>query len=109
MDRQKLLPLASGEHSRYGIFGAIGNTVRPGTAVAGARIIDLAPTILGLLGLAAPDAMDGRMLTEVFRPASLAADGPVPTDVAPGPGGEQAFSDEEAEEIAERLKNLGYM
>uniref|UniRef100_I2Q5B8 AP superfamily protein n=1 Tax=Desulfovibrio sp. U5L TaxID=596152 RepID=I2Q5B8_9BACT len=109
MDRKKLLPLASGEHSRYGIFGAIGNNVRPGTIVAGARIIDLAPTILGLLGLAAPDSMDGRMLTEVFRPATLAADGPAPTGVAPGPGGEQAFSDEEAEEIAERLKNLGYM
>jgi arylsulfatase A-like enzyme len=74
--------------------------------VEGARILDLAPTILHLMGLPVPDDMDGRVLTEALstsRPverqsASLADEGA-------GAG----LSAEETAEVEDRLRALGYL
>ncbi len=53
-----------------------GNGIRPGVLDCPAGVVDIAPTILALLGLPPlPDA-DGRALTEAF------ADGPPPASVA---------------------------
>ena len=38
----------------------------------GARLIDMAPTILHLMGEPTPEDMDGRVLEELFEPEFLA-------------------------------------
>jgi phosphonoacetate hydrolase len=53
-----------------------GTGIRPGTIAAPAGVVDLAPTILALLGLPPLSDADGRVLTEAF------ADGPDPSTVA---------------------------
>ncbi|HSN76953.1 MAG TPA: alkaline phosphatase family protein [Anaerolineae bacterium] len=60
----------SGDHRLHGLFIAAGPGILPGQAISDARIVDLAPTILHLLGVAAPAAMDGRVLTEALTPAA---------------------------------------
>jgi predicted AlkP superfamily phosphohydrolase/phosphomutase len=112
----------SGCHRREGIFIAHGSGIRQGgrdvamlgTTVPprlypGADILDLAPTILHLLGEPVPRIMDGRVLAEILtnqRPV-------VYTD---GDGAEifsghadVAFSSEEADQVEERLRSLGYL
>jgi arylsulfatase A-like enzyme len=79
-----------------------------GTAV-GAAIEDLAPTILHMLGVPVPLDMDGRVLESVFTPGFLSTH-PVEygetTQSAPQGRG---YSPEEEEELARRLKGLGYV
>ena len=61
-----------GTHRRDGILIAHGKPFRKGIEIQGARLIDMAPTILHLMGQPAPDDMDGRVLEELFEPAFLA-------------------------------------
>jgi len=82
-----------------------------------ANLVDLAPTILYLLGIPVPDWMDGRVLVELFdaahQPApeqpALAGRPQVeqPTPVQ-GTAPEGYSSDEEAQ-VVERLRRLGYL
>ena len=76
------------------IFVAWGPPIRPGVALAGARVIDLAPTVLHLLGGAVPPELGGRILMEMF---DAAASGP------------DAYTAEDETLIVERLRSLGYM
>jgi predicted AlkP superfamily phosphohydrolase/phosphomutase len=101
----------SGEHRFEGVLAVRGAGIRPGETVTGARIIDMAPTILHFLGQSVPDDMDGRVLTEIFdeeflrrRPVSRgAAAGSAESDEP------DTYSDEEAEMIKKRLQDLGYV
>jgi predicted AlkP superfamily phosphohydrolase/phosphomutase len=61
-----------GSHRRYGILVAHGEAFRKGTRIEGAGLIDMAPTILHLMGQPVPDDMDGRVLEELFEPEFLA-------------------------------------
>ncbi len=60
----------SGGHARYGIFCINGPGIKGGYEIEGARLIDLAPTILHLFGVPIPKDMDGRPLSEVFNESS---------------------------------------
>jgi predicted AlkP superfamily phosphohydrolase/phosphomutase len=96
----------SGCHRRHGIFIAWGSGIRSGASVEDARIMDLAPTILHLMGLAVPDDMDGRVLTSALsltRPVTYVRT----MEEAQGPGA--ALSGEETAEVEERLRSLGYL
>lgn len=57
----------SGIHKLHGIFLAHGPDIKQNANIEGARIIDLAPTILHMYGVPIPRDMDGRVLTEIFR------------------------------------------
>jgi predicted AlkP superfamily phosphohydrolase/phosphomutase len=99
-----------GTHRRDGILIAHGKAFKKGAEIQGARLIDMAPTILYLLGQPVPEDMDGHVLEELFEPAFIAANrvqagGRVALD------GEQGtkYSDEEAAIVEERLKGLGYI
>jgi len=96
----------SGCHRRHGIFIARGPEVRPGEAVESARILDLAPTILHLMGLPVPDDMDGRVLTE-----AMSTSRPVERRSASLTGEEAGagLSAEETAEVEDRLRALGYL
>jgi len=100
----------SGCHRGNGIFIGDGPAFRQRAQVEGSRIIDLAPTILHLLGLPVPGNMDGRLLNEALRPGLLDAH-PVrfvqtQTDQEER---EKVLSREETAEIEERLRSLGYL
>ncbi len=60
----------TGSHRLEGIFIAHGADIKKGYKIEGAKIYDIAPTILHLFGLPIPDDMDGRVLTEIFEPDS---------------------------------------
>lgn len=53
-------------HRPLGIFAAAGPGVRPGANLFGGGILDLAPTLLAMLGLPAGRDMPGRVLAEVL-------------------------------------------
>jgi hypothetical protein len=84
--------------------------------LSGLKIEDVAPTVLYLMGLPIPSDMDGRMLTEIVAPACLEHRpikkgeplGRWPSEEAAVFGGE-IVSDEDEEEIRERLRGLGYV
>jgi predicted AlkP superfamily phosphohydrolase/phosphomutase len=73
-----LYPRKFSSHRDHGIFVAHGPDFPRGETVNGARIIDLAPTILTLLDVAVPDDMDGRVLHDVLvatEPQSVSGHG----------------------------------
>ncbi len=96
----------SGSHRLHGLLIAHGPAIRGGQTVEGASILDLAPTILHILGLPVPEDMDGRVLTSL-----LSFDRPV--TYAPAVEGavrdSQSLSREESAELEERLRSLGYL
>lgn len=100
----------SGRHERYGIFLLKGPAVRKGVVLDDPRLIDVTPTILHLMDMAVPAYMDGTVLEEALEPGYL-ADKPVryTDDAAAGGTGAKKLSEEQEREIAEKLKNLGYM
>ena len=100
-----------GWHRDYGIFVARGPGLKRDERVYGASLLDVAPTVLALLGLPVARDMEGSVLQTIFEtPPQVAAvetfDRPevfVPTagGVAPDPRAEQAAMDQ--------LVRLGYL
>jgi predicted AlkP superfamily phosphohydrolase/phosphomutase len=104
----------SGSHRLDGVFALASGPARRGHELSGARIIDVAPTVLYLMGLPIPEDMDGRPLLEALDPDFVARH-PLKHESnghAPGPGPrapETVFSAEEEELIARRLQAMGYI
>ena len=61
-------------HREQGILVAAGPTIRRDTIIRGATLLDLAPTMLTLLGVPVPEDMDGRVLTNLFVDLPTAAE-----------------------------------
>lgn len=105
----------SGTHRMNGIFLAYGAAVKAGLEIQNAQLIDLAPTMLHLMGEAVPAHMDGRVLTEIVREDRQ----PIPrqhrqtaVDGANNGAGSfqgDALSAEEQKVLADRLRSLGYV
>ncbi len=96
----------SGCHRLHGILIASGPEIRAGETAKDARIMDLAPTILHLMGLPVPDDMDGRVLTETLTSSHPVEFRSVSPDEA---GAETGLSEEESTEVEDRLRALGYL
>jgi len=98
----------SGCHRLHGIFIGQGAAFAQGTTLDGARIIDLAPTILHILGQPVPADMDGRVLTNALstelRGKSAAVSAATTTSQT-----QVDFTDAEQAEVEERLRALGYL
>jgi predicted AlkP superfamily phosphohydrolase/phosphomutase/tetratricopeptide (TPR) repeat protein len=95
-------------HRIEGILYMYGRGVRPHARIDGAKIVDIAPTVLALAGLGRAQDMPGRILSEALDI------GPEPTTVASYETGERvaaAPADDAAVDpaIKERLKSLGYL
>ena len=101
----------SGAHRMKGIVGFFGAHARHGAGIEGARLIDLAPTVLALLGLPAAQDMPGRALAGALDidAAQLAALGEVPSYGVrrADPGEPQVSAADEA--LIEQLRSLGYV
>ena len=101
-----------GNHRRNGILVANGGPIRKGAQISGARLMDMAATLLYLAGQKIPSDMDARVLLDLFEPEFVAKH-PVVYDQVQG--GDQAsgsgstYSAEDAALVEERLKALGYI
>ncbi len=103
------LPL-SAVHRLEGVLVAAASSVRAGRLIDGARLIDLAPTILNFMGLEVPAHMDGRLLSELFDDTDLPAAVQLATDTDPErERSDYAYSDADADAIQKRLEELGYL
>jgi predicted AlkP superfamily phosphohydrolase/phosphomutase len=102
----------TGNHRMEGILAVQGKSVvKEGETIDGAGIQDLAPTILYALGVPVPADMDGQVLKDAFSPEFLRKHPPEfgeAEDQMARPE-ERAYSQEEEEELARRLKGLGYV
>ena len=103
-------PKISGTHRQDGMLIAKGPWFRKGATVEGATLLDLAPTILHLMGSAIPQDMDGHVLTGLFQTGFL-KEHPIASRRAEPEGGSQDFgmAPEDQKVILERLKGLGYI
>jgi predicted AlkP superfamily phosphohydrolase/phosphomutase len=99
----------------YGIFVASGGPIRQGASLERATILDVAPTVLYLLGLPVAKDLAGRILTDIFAPGWLDAHPPRTVPTYPGPavtlpaasaGGADSPLDAE---LREQLRALGYL
>ena len=54
-------------HRPHGVFVAAGDAIKHDELLHGASLLDIAPTVLTLLGLPVADDMDGRVLTQIFN------------------------------------------
>jgi predicted AlkP superfamily phosphohydrolase/phosphomutase len=98
----------SGSHRRSGVLIAAGPVFQCGQTVHGARIIDLAPTLLHALGLPVPEDMDGQVLQAALAPAYQAR--PVAhQSAAPQAAAPTDFTPDEQAEVEDRLRALGYL
>jgi predicted AlkP superfamily phosphohydrolase/phosphomutase len=98
----------SGDHRMDGVIAAAGPRVRPDAFAEAALLIDVAPTILAALGVPASVKHDGQVLRAVVGDeASVAAAG---AGAEPGEGtGHEGLDAEEALEVEEHLRGLGYL
>jgi len=110
-DPANILPGIGGSHVPEGILIATGPAIRGGV-VEGARIEDLAPTVLHLLGLPMPSDMDGHVLHEILADGWLDSHPLVYDGSARRESIEEsqyAYSEAEVEQIREQLSGLGYL
>ncbi len=98
----------SGCHRLHGIFIGQGEAFARNASITGAKITDLAPTILHILNVPVPEDMDGRVLSDALSPELRgratqvgAAAASVQTQVD--------FTAEEQAEVEDRLRALGYL
>lgn len=100
----------SGGHRMEGVFIAYGPNIKTGEEINGVQIIDIAPTVLHLLGLPVPGDMDGRVVMEIFREGSdPRRRKPMVGEVRGYKGDRAKPGESEEREIKDRLRALGYM
>ena len=110
MEARQFQTPRSGDHHREGIFMLMGPGIRKGAQLESAEIIDIAPTILYLMGLPVPRDMDGKVVQGAFEEHYLETN-PIEfcEETKQGEEGEYEYSEEEREEMERRLKALKYM
>ena len=100
---------ASGDHALDGLLLAWGRGIAaPTTSLSPTpRLIDMAPTVLHSLGLAVPETMQGRVLTELLQSTAAVRYQPAAPDLDPST--QAALDDSETADLQERLRGLGYL
>jgi predicted AlkP superfamily phosphohydrolase/phosphomutase len=100
-----------GHHSRDGIFIFTGPDFGNGSASHAGHVMDIPATLLYLYNVPIPEDYDGRVMTEAMAPELIANQ---PISYQPGEDEvpfsyEDPYSDEQTEELEERLRMLGYL
>lgn len=103
----------TGQHISSKVDGIImmkGPTIKPGSKINDAHIMDITPTILYLMGLPIPKNMDGRILTGFLKEEFVANNPPVYSDQGGLPHWEnEDMTQEEENMVKDQLKQLGYL
>lgn len=112
LSREEMAGLkTSGGHRMEGILLAWGPGVAHRKKISEGQLVDLAPTVMHLLGEPVPQEMEGRVLSEIFTP-EFRDQQPVkytPEGVEGAPSApEGEYSEEESQAVKERLEGLGY-
>jgi predicted AlkP superfamily phosphohydrolase/phosphomutase len=101
--------LVNGGHDPYGIVAMHGPGIRKAN-IEDANIEDFTPTLLFLRDAPIPSDVDGKVLEDALTPEAVrsrtkkvGAEATISVDSGSG------YSEEEAEEIRDRLKSLGYV
>jgi len=100
-----------GTHRIHGILIGRGSMLKTDAEIENAKLVDIAPTLLYLLGVPVPEDMDGKVLTSIFRSDFVAAH---PFQAADASGVSEThrtsgYTDEESAKVEERLRALGYL
>ena len=100
-----------GHHSKMGMFVFVGGAFGRGEAQHVPSVTDLAPLLLSLYDVPLPTDFDGRLPTELMSAEFLAGHAPSlqEGDAPDGAEVSEAYSSQEAEEVLEHLKALGYL
>lgn len=100
----------SGGHRLEGVLIAAGPRMASGVRVQGARLLDIAPTVLYYFGDEIPEDFDGRVVEGIFDPAHLKANPPrYGGEAREAAAQEDIYSEEDSEVIEQRLRDLGYI
>ncbi|MBN1934491.1 MAG: alkaline phosphatase family protein [Anaerolineae bacterium] len=99
----------SGMHRDKGMLMMMGQQVAAQTPVREARIVDLAPTLLCAMELPIPDDMDGQPLLDLFTTDYRQRQPEYTSDRGNGSQPAQTYTEEEEEQVIERLRGLGYL
>lgn len=99
----------TGHHRTDGILFALGRPLQRGRWIEEARLLDLAPTLLHLVGLPVPSDMDGRVLEEMFTDDAWHYPEILPIDeAAERETAAIELSADQQRVVMQRLKALGY-
>jgi predicted AlkP superfamily phosphohydrolase/phosphomutase len=100
----------SGSHRMEGLLMMRGEEIKAGNEIEGAQIVDLAPSVLYLLGFPIPKDIDGKVLEAAFKEQYLETkeihfieEGPLSFF------SQEVYSEEEEEELKRQLRGLGYL
>jgi predicted AlkP superfamily phosphohydrolase/phosphomutase len=108
----------TGDHRLDGILIATGRGIQPEARPTQANLLDIAPTVLHLLGIPVPEDMDGRVLADVLQPGfappttgseSQSQPHEIDPSTVPIAVPDSGYSEEEDAAIQQRLADLGYL
>lgn len=96
-----------GSHDEKGILLAKGPGLKAGVTLEGANLIDTTPTILHAMGIGVPGDMDGRVLAEMFEDSEREIE---TLDLVLSRQTSESFlTEDEEQQIKEKLKGWGYL
>ncbi len=95
-----------GGHTRDGLIMAKGPDIKPGR-IEGARMLDVAPTVMAMLGCAVPAHFEGKVLTQMLQQQIEVKS--LDDSQSGGGGSATALSSAEQQAVADRLRGLGYI
>jgi predicted AlkP superfamily phosphohydrolase/phosphomutase len=100
----------SGDHRMEGILLGLGPAFRQGVRLNPLSILDIAPTVLHLLGLPVPRQMDGKVAIDAFEPEYVTRNPVRHADIELlGRARGSALGREDSEDIRKRLEGIGYI
>ncbi|WP_254862664.1 alkaline phosphatase family protein [Halovivax gelatinilyticus] len=95
-------------HRSTGIMLCAGPSIEAGASLRGARVVDVAPTLLHGIDEPVPSNVDGRVLFDAFRPDSTPATTKVKRQSVRSLDADEQV-DDDFSDVEKRLKGLGYM